>query len=176
MNKQKRNFIFSDRLAAAFVMLPDEKKIDAIGHIISYGLGRCSASEDGFFEELEKIIDRDNNPTIKVSPEDVSYIIGYLNHKCDTKYRTSSQTTKKLINARYNDGFSREDFIKVIDLKSREWKGTKFERYLCPETLFGTKFEKYLNGKPGDETFTESSFNTNDFFAVASSRVYGDEL
>ena len=38
-----------------------------------------------------------------------------------------------------------EDFKAVIDYKVSEWKGTKMEDYLRPETLFGTKFESYLN-------------------------------
>ena len=45
------------------------------------------------------------------------------------------------------EGFTKEDFIKVIDNKVNEWLGTDMERYLRPETLFGIKFEGYLNQK-----------------------------
>ena len=50
------------------------------------------------------------------------------------------------INARLNNGFSLEDFKKVIDTKTNEWKNDKTMcKYLRPETLFVTKFESYLN-------------------------------
>ena len=42
-------------------------------------------------------------------------------------------------------GFIFEDFKKVIDLKWNEWKGSKFQQYVRPTTIFGTKFETYLN-------------------------------
>lgn len=74
-------------------------------------------------------------------------IIEYLNQKCGTKYRHGSDVAKKHINARLNEGYSIEDFIKVIDKKYKEWHGTEHEKYLTPETLFGNKFEKYLNQK-----------------------------
>ena len=41
-----------------------------------------------------------------------------------------------------------EDLKAVIDKKVAEWKGTEFEKYLTPETLFRpSNFEKYLNQK-----------------------------
>lgn len=74
-------------------------------------------------------------------------IIDYLNQKANTNFKPTSKTTQSKINARLNEGYSLDDFIAVIDKKCDEWKGTEFEQYLCPETLFGTKFEKYLNQK-----------------------------
>jgi uncharacterized phage protein (TIGR02220 family) len=51
-----------------------------------------------------------------------------------------------LIIARYNEDFTLDDFKKVIDVKSAEWKNDKKQnKFLRPETLFGTKFEGYLN-------------------------------
>lgn len=75
-------------------------------------------------------------------------IVDYLNLKAGTSYRASSKKTQSLINARFNDGFTLEDFKKVIDIKTSMWKGSNYEQYLRPETLFGTKFEGYLNQKP----------------------------
>lgn len=77
----------------------------------------------------------------------VTDIISYLNQKLNTKYRANNKTTIKHIKARINEGYTIEDFYKVIDKKSDEWKGTDMEKYLRPETLFGTKFESYLNAK-----------------------------
>lgn len=72
-------------------------------------------------------------------------IIDYLNEKADKKFKHTSEKTKKSIRARWNEGFRLDDFEKVIDNKSVQWKGGNMEQYLRPETLFGTKFEGYLN-------------------------------
>ena len=74
-------------------------------------------------------------------------IILYLNNKLGSRYKSNSKSTREKINARLREGFNYDDFTNVIDKKYNEWKGTDFEKYLCPETLFGTKFEKYLNQK-----------------------------
>lgn len=73
-------------------------------------------------------------------------IIDYLNSKIGTHYRATTRKTQSLIKARMNEGFTVDDFKKVIDNKSTEWgKDSKMSKYLRPETLFGTKFESYLN-------------------------------
>ena len=85
------------------------------------------------------------------SGDAVKTIISYLNNKAGTKYKASSEKTKKLIGARLGEGFKEEDFFAVIDTKVAEWgkppkAGAKDMRpYIRPETLFGTKFEAYLN-------------------------------
>lgn len=86
-------------------------------------------------------------------------IIEYLNNKLSSKYRSSSKSTKEKINARLKEGFTYDDFVCVIDKKYNEWNGTEFEKYLCPETLFGTKFEKYLNQKDGKNKKTPNWFD-----------------
>ena len=72
-------------------------------------------------------------------------ICTYLNEKAGTAYRPTSGATQRLINARLSEGFTVEDFFKVIDTKCAEWAGSEMAKYLRPETLFGTKFENYLN-------------------------------
>jgi len=89
--------------------------------------------------DIDKEIDIDKD--IKI----YSSIVDYLNLKCNTKYKTSSTKTKKLIDARINEKFTLDDFKKVIDIKAAEWLKTDMAKYLRPETLFGTKFESYLN-------------------------------
>ena len=74
-------------------------------------------------------------------------IITYLNDKAGTGYRAGSKKTQSCIHARFEEGFTVEDFKTVIDKKCMEWIGTEFEKVLRPETLFGTKFENYLNAK-----------------------------
>lgn len=77
----------------------------------------------------------------------IKQIIDYLNLKCDTAYKSSADINKRHINARIKEGYKLDDFKSVIDKKVNEWKGTEYEKYLRPETLFGTKFESYLNAK-----------------------------
>ena len=77
--------------------------------------------------------------------EIVDEVIEYFNQKCKTRYRKNTRDVRKLIIARINEGYTFEDFKTVIDKKYREWKGTEFEKYLRPSTLFGTKFQQYLN-------------------------------
>ena len=78
---------------------------------------------------------------------DYKYIIDLLNETAGTNYRASTRKTKELIRARFNEGFTEDDFTEVIQKKAKEWKGTDMEGYLRPVTLFGTKFESYLNQK-----------------------------
>jgi uncharacterized phage protein (TIGR02220 family) len=78
-------------------------------------------------------------------------VVSYLNEKTGKTFKPSSQKTRTFIQARFREGFTLDDFKKVIDLKTSEWKSDpKMAEYLRPETLFGTKFESYLNSKPND--------------------------
>jgi len=76
-------------------------------------------------------------------------IVEYLNKITGKNFKTSSNSTKRLISARINDGFTLEDFITVINVKSSQWLNSDMEQYLRPTTLFSpSKFESYLNEKP----------------------------
>ena len=74
------------------------------------------------------------------------YIVEHLNEKTKKNFKHTTKKTKSLIDARLKEGFSLEDFKKVIDIKTEQWlDDKKMNSYLRPETLFGTKFEGYLN-------------------------------
>ena len=87
---------------------------------------------------------------------DYSYkdVIDYLNEKAGTSFRCNSKDTQKHIRARFSEGYTLDDFKRVIDNKVSEWgrpprAGEKdMRKYLRPSTLFGTKFEGYLQEKP----------------------------
>lgn len=72
-------------------------------------------------------------------------IVEYLNAKAETNFKATTKSTQQHIHARLEEGFNINDFRTVIDKKCLDWKGTEFEQYLRPQTLFGTKFESYLN-------------------------------
>ena len=89
-----------------------------------------------------------NNITPPIISPPYGEIIEYLNHRAGTRFRSTSAATQRLIKARWREGFTLDDFKRVIDNKVAAWKGTEMEQYLRPQTLFGTKFEAYLNEKP----------------------------
>ena len=77
----------------------------------------------------------------------VSDILNYLNKRVGVNYKATNTKTINLIKIRLKEGFSINDFKRVIDKKIEAWKGSSFEQYLTPFTLFGDKFEVYLNQK-----------------------------
>ncbi|UBH21601.1 conserved phage C-terminal domain-containing protein [Macrococcus armenti] len=72
-------------------------------------------------------------------------IVAYLNLKAGKEFKHTTKKTQSFINARLEEGFTIDDFKKVIDIKCSEWKNSDMNKYLRPETLFSTKFESYLN-------------------------------
>ena len=88
-----------------------------------------------------------NNNILSTSSTVYPYkdVIDYLNQQTGKNYKSTTKKNQTVIRARTDEGFSLDDFKRVIDNKVAEWKGTNMEKYLRPETLFGTKFEGYLN-------------------------------
>lgn len=95
--------------------------------------------------------DKDNNICVPYKE-----IITYLNEKTGKKLRWDVKSNQKEIKARFNEGYTLDDFKTVIDKKYHEWgrKPTKEELqrgvndmriYLRPKTLFGSNFDVYLN-------------------------------
>jgi len=72
-------------------------------------------------------------------------IVSFLNETLNASYKVTTPKTRELIKKLFKQGFTFDDFKIVIEKKHCAWKGTEWERYLRPDTLFGTKFESYLN-------------------------------
>lgn len=73
-------------------------------------------------------------------------IIAYLNQVAGKSFSHKTKETRRLINARWNEGYTLEQFKTVIDVKSSQWlHKPEMLGYLRPMTLFSTKFESYLN-------------------------------
>lgn len=97
-------------------------------------------------------------------PVPFSEIVSYLNEKTGTNYRPTTGTTKAAIRARFNEGFSLEDFKTVIDAKVAEWStDAKMVQFLRPQTLFGTKFESYLQAAKNGNNGSGRSCSTCDY-------------
>lgn len=108
---------------------------------------------DGVSEHKEK------KSKAKESKEEIPYkkIVDHLNEKTGKNYKPAARKTRELIQARWNEGYSLEDFKKVIDVCSQKWKGKTFsngvygDEYLRPSTLFNGKFDERLNWSLDDE-------------------------
>ena len=98
-----------------------------------------SVSESVYVSDKEKEKD--------ILSDQVDEIVGYLNEKLGTNYKSSTKSTRQQIKARLDEGHTVEDFKTVIDKKVKAWKDDpKMSQYLRPETLFRPgHFESYLN-------------------------------
>lgn len=120
-------------------------------------------------DSTKYIVEKDEQETENEQTNNTcTEVIEYLNLKAQTRYRASTPKTKQLIRARLAEGFILDDFKIVIDNKCADWKGTEFEKFLRPETLFGTKFEGYLNGR---QTVQKSTNKNADLYARALAKA-----
>lgn len=84
-------------------------------------------------------------------------VVAYLNEKTGKNFRASTAETQRHINARIEDGYTLDDFKKVIDVKCKEWLNTGMEKFLRPKTLFiPSNFDSYLNDY-AQKTYDEES-------------------
>lgn len=112
----------------------------------------CNDFQEPYFQEPQistssKQETNAYNNKLNAYNNNINNIVEYLNQKANVHYKVSTPKTRSLIKARLEEGFTEEDFYKVIDNKCKDWLDTKMSEYLRPETLFGTKFESYLNKK-----------------------------
>lgn len=101
-----------------------------------------------------------SNKNNNVEQADITHeIIDYLNSKASKKYRATIAATKRLINGRLSDGYTVDDFKRVIDLKVSQWlHNPDMNKYLRPDTLFNpTKFEGYLNEAPYKQSVNKAN-------------------
>ena len=82
-----------------------------------------------------------NNNILSICKE----VISYLNLKAKKNFKVDTASHHKFIKARLKEGYVLEDFKKVVDIMVAKWKGTEYEQYLQPQTLFGNKMDNYLN-------------------------------
>lgn len=120
--------------------------------------------------QKEKENNKNTNSNNKNNKLLYSKIIDYLNVQSFQDYETNDPEAIKVIKSKIAEGFNYDDFKRVIDIKCKEWLGTKFDVYLRPSTLFGNKFERYLNQK--SPAYINNSFYNNDSFSNRKQRSY----
>ena len=129
---------------------------------IDYNIDICSATTNSSAKDTTDVAKNDSYNVdndyskVKAIYEAAETIVSYLNKKCNTKYKANTAATLKLIKARLKEGFTVDDFKKVVDNKYEDWgahptrfsNGVMSSTYLRPTTLFANNFESYLNEQP----------------------------
>lgn len=93
----------------------------------------------------EKVNDKQqNNLDVKAITENVIGLINDLTHK---KYQKNRKTYAALVQNILDDGKTEEDLLNIVVNMYTNWKNTKYEKYIRPQTLFKNqeKAEEYLN-------------------------------
>ena len=106
-------------------------------------------SVENTFQEVQKVHTiktentktENNNNKLLICKE----VISYLNLKAKKNFKVDTASHHKFIKARLKEGYTLEDFKKVVDIMSAKWIGTEYEQYLQPQTIFGNKMDNYLN-------------------------------
>ena len=113
----------------------------------------CVLFEQTYTREYTETTTENNvteeKPLKVVWTEETKHIIDYLNKRTGKKYSVKTKKTAQLIHKLLDNGFTVEDFERVIDIKCKQWlNNEKMNQYLRPRTLFSEKFEDYLNEAP----------------------------
>ena len=114
----------------------------------------CVQNEQTNTRDYQESTTENNNvseekPSKVVWTDETRHIIDYLNKRAGKKYSVKTKKTAQLIHRLLDNGFTVEDFERVIDIKCKQWlNNEKMNQYLRPRTLFSEKFEDYLNEAP----------------------------
>lgn len=127
------------------------RKIYPISTPIAQKNNRYSKNEqDPIAQKSKENITSINNINSEVDKEskrdrfDYDKFISWFNEITRRNF-SSKALFKKYINARLNEGFTKEDIAKVVTFKASKWKDTEMKEYLRPNTLFAlSHFDNYL--------------------------------
>ncbi|HGN9583986.1 TPA: conserved phage C-terminal domain-containing protein [Streptococcus pyogenes] len=111
--------------------------------ILQHGTVKNTVSELEILQTNKTNINKteNNNNKLLICKE----VISYLNLNANKNFKVDTASHHKFIKARLKEGYTLEDFKKVVDIMSAKWIGTEYEQYLQPQTLFGNKMDNYLN-------------------------------
>lgn len=134
--------------------LPNRIYLDALNGSVESAFQEVQkvhlGSAKNAFQEVQKVhtiktentkTENNNNSKLLICKE----VISYLNLKAKKNFKVDTASHQKFIKARLKEGYVLEDFKKVVDIMVAKWKGTEYEQYLQPQTLFGNKMDNYLN-------------------------------
>ena len=133
--------------------LPNRIYLDALNGSVESAFQEVQkvhlGSAKNAFQEVQKVhtIKTENTKTENNNNELLicKEVISYLNLKAKKNFKVDTASHQKFIKARLKEGYVLEDFKKVVNIMVAKWKGTEYEQYLQPQTLFGNKMDNYLN-------------------------------
>lgn len=120
--------------------------------------------------------DSDSEEPISRAKVNFKKLFEFLNNETGRKFH-DTDSNRKLITARLNDGFSKSDIQDVIRFKSSQWKNDPaMRKYLRPNTLFApSHFDDYLN--EAHESMPHLNDNRASLSTVIKQQIndYGDD-
>ena len=139
------------RINYEMAYLPTGHNASSRGADCTEGEGQSASCDEG---KMHLAITKEIKSIKKESVEkdlDVVSVIDYLNQKAGTRFKATSKATQRFVNGRMREGYTLDDFHKVIDAKVKEWLNDPYwVKYLRPSTLFApTNFENYLEENRG---------------------------
>ena len=150
--KEKNHFWFNEKLKEVMEKrqkFSESRKNNRLGKkknkqlVINTSLTSVKLVENENENENKYQIETEKEREIKTL---ISSVLEFFNSKTGKKFKAATKSTIEAITARSGEGYSLDDFKKVIEIKIKEWTGGEYEKFLCPATLFrATNFEKYLN-------------------------------
>lgn len=150
-------------------------------NLLQCNTGATNRNTNATQENRDKSIESISNIYIVGQPDgkrsflsEIKEIVDYLNAKLGTAYKPNCKDTQSHIKARLNEGFTVEDFKKVIDKKSVSWQNSEMAKFLRPQTLFSTKFESYLN-EPVITNGNKQGKQTGGWLGATGEIDYGDD-
>jgi len=115
--------------------------------------------------EQEQEHEPDNPPKPPEGADVAPLWLDLLNRETGTAF-TATEANLRPIRARIRDGHSLAQARTVVQAKVREWRGTEFDKYLRPATVFGPKFDSYLQAAvKGTTRRTNDKHRINDAWA-----------
>ena len=113
-------------------------------------LGKIPTPQEAFTHAWNHAISAPNEhepslPPVLVDETPYTAILDACNEILGKQFKATIMH-KKHIKARWQEGYTIEDFKTVCKVKYAQWDSDPNMRiYLRPETLFGNKFDSYLN-------------------------------
>lgn len=140
-----------DRSAEAYQKKCEKNRANALNRSSDgkRSLAMAANASDGSLTKTKTDTDTKTETDTKSTGVDVwslsRSVLGYLNDRAGTSYRTDKAEFVKLISELSHQGYTEADMVRVVDVKCADWQSNpEMAQFLRPSTLFGDKFAEYL--------------------------------
>lgn len=152
-NKEKRDFSFSES-SQSLISLNDKKELEKVNRANFVNDKESEPAENAkYYFEVTQVLE------LLTERTGVKFVIP------KTKAGIEKYEPYKLIKERLNDKATLEDIFAVVEMKNKEWAGTKIYVYMKPSTLFRkSNFDSYLQQLQISINSNQQSNNFNNQF------------